>query len=73
MKILLLSSFIITGLAGAMSGKTADISQSESAIKDCAKLVSDIPMPNPRSKKCPLLADIPMPNPRSKKCPLRIA
>lgn len=73
MKTLLLTSFLITGLAGGMLAKTADISSLEPANKNCAKLVADLPRPNPTSKKCPLRADLPRPNPTSKKCPLRVA
>jgi hypothetical protein len=71
MKTLLLTSFLITGFAGSMLAKTADIATSATANKNYAKLVADLPRPNPNSKKCPLRADLPRPNPNSKKCPLR--
>jgi hypothetical protein len=65
MRTLLFTSFLITSLAGGGLAKTASISQPITA-----KLIGDLPAPNPRSKKCPLIADLPAPNPRSKKCPL---
>jgi hypothetical protein len=71
MKTLLLTPFLITGLAGSMLAKTADISRSEPEKTIRPQLVADLPRPNPTSKKCPLRADLPRPNPTSKKCPLR--
>jgi hypothetical protein len=73
MKTLLLTSFLIVGLAGSMFAKTADLSSSEPVNQGYAKLVADMPTPSPNSKKCPLRADMPTPSPNSKKCPLRVA
>jgi hypothetical protein len=71
MKTLLLTSFLITGLAGTMLAKTADISLSKPVNKNCVTLVADLPRPDPTSKKVPLRADLPRPDPTSKKVPLR--
>ena len=73
MKTLLLTSLLISGLAGSVLAKTTNMSPSQPANKNCVKLLADLPRPNPTSKKCPLRADLPRPNPTSKKCPLRVA
>jgi hypothetical protein len=70
MKRLLLTSILIIGAAGSMLAKEADIRNSNQGTKNCSKLVTDQPIPNPNSPSCPkLVADQPIPNPNSPSCP----
>jgi hypothetical protein len=71
MRTLLLTSFVIIGLAGSSFGKTTGVSYPGQENNNGAKLRADLPSPDPHSKKCPLRADLPSPDPHSKKCPLR--
>jgi hypothetical protein len=71
MRTLLLTPFLIMGLAGSSLGKSAGMSYPGPGNNNCAKLRTDLPSPDPHSKKCPLRADLPSPDPHSKKCPLQ--